>query len=52
MRVTKKLKDVPETFRSIRIRIKSTIKRRKSFLYLIRSKTGIQLSFKNKEIEV
>ena len=27
------------------------MKRRKSFLYLIRSKTGIQFSFKNKEIE-
>ena len=27
------------------------MKRRKSFLYLIRSKTGIQLSFKNKEMK-
>ena len=49
MRITKKLKSVPETFRSIRI--KEYDEKKKKFPVFNKIKNGNRVSFKNKEIE-
>ena len=49
MQIRKKLKSVPEAIRSICI--KENAEKKKKFPYLMRSKTGIHFSFRNKERE-
>ena len=48
-RITKKLKSVPETFRSTRI--KEYDEKKKKFSVFNKIKNGNRVSFKNKEIE-